>query len=340
MITTRRPHQRNHVAWTLHRLNHYHYHSPDLFEQLSLCTLDGIGMIDAAGRLRQVNDSLVEMLRAPSREALLNKRFRDYVQAEYRETYDSLIELAQYQSTPTPSYEIVLIDHEAIELYTSLYMFRTRSHPREAIQFVVRNLSDWKLVQDQLVRANLELEHAYQSTLYGWGKALELRDYETKGHTHRVTEKTVDLALHMGVHLEEIVHLRHGAMLHDIGKMAIADDILQKPGPLTSEEWTQMRLHPVYAYELLLPIEYLRPAIDIPYCHHERWDGCGYPRGLRQEEIPLAARIFSVVDVWDALCSDRPYRKAWPEERAIEYICDNAGIQFDPQVVTRFLETI
>ena len=287
-----------------------------------------------------VNDSMVEMLRASGREALVNRSFREFVQEEYRETYDSLIELAQFQPTPTPSYELVLIDSESLELYTSIYMFRTRTNRRDAVQFVVRNLSDWKLVQDQLVRANLELEHAYQSTLYGWGKALELRDYETKGHTHRVTEKTVDLALHMGVHLEEIVHLRHGAMLHDIGKMAIADDILQKPGPLSSDEWAQMRLHPVYAYELLLPIEYLRPAIDIPYCHHERWDGCGYPRGLRQEEIPLSARIFSVVDVWDALLSKRPYREAWPEERAVAYIRDNAGVQFDHEVVSRFLETI
>jgi putative nucleotidyltransferase with HDIG domain len=166
---------------------------------------------------------------------------------------------------------------------------------------------------------------------------MDLRDKETEGHTMRVTDTTVHLARAMGVGEEDIVHVRRGALLHDIGKMGIPDRILLKPGPLTEDEWTVMRRHPVYAHELLSPILYLRPALDIPYCHHERWDGTGYPRGLRGEQIPLAARIFAVIDAWDALRSDRPYRSAWPEDRVREYLRQSAGTLFDPTVVDVFL---
>jgi HD-GYP domain-containing protein (c-di-GMP phosphodiesterase class II) len=140
----------------------------------------------------------------------------------------------------------------------------------------------------------------------------------------------------MGISGEEIIHIRRGALLHDIGKMGIPDNLLLKTGPLTDNEWGEMRKHPVYAYEMLSPISYLRPALDIPYCHHERWDGTGYPRGLKGDRIPLSARIFAVVDVWDALCSDRPYRRAWPREKALEYLTENSGTHFDPAVVTAF----
>jgi putative nucleotidyltransferase with HDIG domain len=185
-----------------------------------------------------------------------------------------------------------------------------------------------------------ELAAAYDTTLEGWSRALDLRDRETGGHTLRVTALAVELARAMGMPEEQIVHLRRGALLHDIGKMAIPDEILHKPGPLTPEEMAVMRRHPQYAYELLWPIEYLRPALDIPYCHHERWDGGGYPRGLRGEEIPLAARIFAVVDVWDALSSERPYRPAWPPEQVRAYLRAEAGRQFDPTVVEVFLRLL
>jgi putative nucleotidyltransferase with HDIG domain len=184
------------------------------------------------------------------------------------------------------------------------------------------------------------LASAYDTTLEGWSRALELRDRETRGHTLRVTAMAVELARAMDVDEEQITHLRRGALLHDIGKMAIPDEILRKPGPLTPEEMAIMRRHPQYAYELLWPIPYLRPALDIPYCHHERWDGSGYPRGLRAEEIPLAARIFAVVDVWDALRSSRPYRPAWPEDRVRAYLREQAGRQFDPKVVDAFLRML
>jgi len=188
-----------------------------------------------------------------------------------------------------------------------------------------------------LQRANVELALAYDTTLEGWSRALDLRDKETEGHTQRVTEMTERLARTMGMSEAERVHVRRGALLHDIGKMGISDTILLKPGKLTDEEWVTMRKHPEYAYNLLSPISFLRLALDIPYCHHEKWDSTGYPRGLKGEEIPLAARIFAVVDVWDALTSDRPYRKAWSEEKARAYIREQAGQHFDPKIVETFL---
>ena len=192
---------------------------------------------------------------------------------------------------------------------------------------------------DDLQRSNADLALAYDSTLEGWSRALDLRDKETEGHTQRVTELTVNLARAMGISDAELVQVRRGALLHDIGKMGIPDSILLKPGPLTDEEWAIMRQHPVYAYEMLSPIAFLHPALDIPYCHHEKWDGTGYPRGLRDEQIPLVARIFAIVDVWDALRSDRPYRPAWAETKVCEYIRDQSGKHFDPQVTAVFLRT-
>ena len=190
---------------------------------------------------------------------------------------------------------------------------------------------------DNLQSSNAELMMAYDETIEGWSRAMDLRDKETEGHTRRVTELTLRLANSMGFGEEELVHIRRGALLHDIGKMGVPDEILRKPGPLTDEEWVVMRRHPELAYEMLAPIFYLLPALDIPHYHHEKWDGTGYPRGLKGEQIPLAARIFAVVDVWDALCSDRPYRKAWPEEKARLYIQDQAGKHFDPHIVEIFL---
>jgi putative nucleotidyltransferase with HDIG domain len=190
---------------------------------------------------------------------------------------------------------------------------------------------------DDLQRSNVELSLAYDTTLEGWSRALDLRDKETEGHTQRVTEVTMRLARAIGVSEAELVHLRRGALLHDIGKMGIPDSILLKPGPLTDWEWDIMRRHPVYAYELLSPISFLRPALEIPHYHHEKWDGTGYPSGLKGEQIPQAARIFAIADVWDALRSDRPYRLAWPEEKVREHILSLSGTHFDPKVVAAFM---
>jgi GAF domain-containing protein len=189
-----------------------------------------------------------------------------------------------------------------------------------------------------LQRSNSELAQAYTTTLEGWSRALDLKDKETEGHTQRVAAMTIQLAQILGISEAEIVHIRRGALLHDIGKMGIPDDILLKPGALSEEEWLIMRKHPTYAYEMLAPIEYLRLSLDIPYCHHEKWDGTGYPQGLKAENIPLAARLFAVVDVWDALISDRPYRSAWSREKALAYIAAQSGKYFDPRVVEAFLK--
>jgi len=188
-----------------------------------------------------------------------------------------------------------------------------------------------------LQRSNAELALAYDVTLEGWSKALELRDQETQGHAVRVTELTVRLARRAGIPEHELVHVRRGALLHDIGKMGIPDALLLKPGPLTPEEWTVMKRHVEYARDLLSPVEFLRQALDIPCGHHERWDGSGYPQGLKGESIPLAARVFAIVDIWDALRSDRPYRSAWPEEKVRAYLREQAGRLLDPQVVEHFL---
>lgn len=200
-------------------------------------------------------------------------------------------------------------------------------------------IDNMELLRD-LELTNMKLIQAYDATIESWAKVLELRDMETKGHSERVTELTLRISKRFSIGKESLVHVRRGALLHDIGKLAIPDSILFKPGPLTEEEWEIMKKHPVYAYELLSKIEYLRPALDIPYYHHERWDGRGYPRGLKGEEIPLPARIFAVVDVYDALTSDRPYRKAWTKEKAISYIMEGSGSHFDPRVVKAFLEVL
>jgi putative nucleotidyltransferase with HDIG domain len=190
---------------------------------------------------------------------------------------------------------------------------------------------------DGLKSSNEELQIAYQATLKGWVRALDLRDKETEGHTQRVTSLTLKLATAMGIDGDNLIHIERGALLHDIGKMAIPDGILLKPGSLTPEERSLIEKHPVYAYEMLNPIKFLQPALDIPYCHHEKWNGTGYPRGLKAEQIPLAARIFAVADVWDALVSDRPYRKGLDPKEVKEKIKADAGSHFDPRVVDVFL---
>jgi response regulator RpfG family c-di-GMP phosphodiesterase len=206
----------------------------------------------------------------------------------------------------------------------------------EALARQVAIAIDHAMLFDSMQRAHTELTLAYDTTLEGWARALELRDKETEGHAQRVTTMTLRLAQAIGLSEAEQAHIRRGALLHDIGKMGIPDSILLKPGPLTEDEWRVMRKHPTYAYDLLAPIRFLRPALDIPHYHHEKWDGSGYPHGLKGEAIPLAARIFAVIDVWDALRFDRPYRKGWPEEQVLAHIQAGSGTHFDPRVVAAF----
>ena len=199
---------------------------------------------------------------------------------------------------------------------------------------------DSAMMFSELQRSNVELSLAYDATIEGLSRALDLRDKETKEHTFRVTDITVKLATRLGIKQSDLIHIRRGAILHDIGKVAIPDQILFKPGPLAHEEWEIMRRHPDIAVELLSPVSYLEPALEIPHWHHEKWDGSGYPDGLGQEDIPFAARLFAVADVYDALTSNRPYRSAWSKWEAVEYIENQAGSHFDPRVVPEFLDLI
>jgi HD-GYP domain-containing protein (c-di-GMP phosphodiesterase class II) len=192
----------------------------------------------------------------------------------------------------------------------------------------------------ELQKSNIELSLAYDATIEGLSRALDLRDKETKEHTFRVTDITVRLALRLGVDQTDLIHIRRGAILHDIGKVAIPDQILFKPGPLVEEEWEVMRRHPDIAVELLSPVSYLEAALEIPHWHHEKWNGTGYPDKLGREDIPFSARLFALADVYDALTSKRPYRGAWPKQDAIRYIEKEAGQHFDPKIVPEFLDLV
>lgn len=207
-------------------------------------------------------------------------------------------------------------------------------------QALLSLIEDQKIAEFELKRLTSDLIVAYDSTLEGWSHALELREQETAGHSRRVVNLTLNVARGLGVTGDVLVQIERGALLHDIGKMGIPDSILLKPGPLTEDEWVEMRKHPIYAYNLLSKIDFLKPALDIPYSHHERWDGSGYPQGLVGKEIPLAARIFAVIDIWDALSSDRPYRSAWQREEILAYIRDISGKQLDPEIVDVFLNIV
>lgn len=209
-----------------------------------------------------------------------------------------------------------------------------------AISRIQNALKSTRIAQKEVNKLHQDLEVAYETTLEGWAQALELRDKETVGHSRRVTKLAIKMAEKLGMNADEIKIIFYGALLHDIGKMGIPDEILNKPGPLTSDERIIIEQHPCDAYKLLKNIDYLESAIAIPYSHHENWDGSGYPQGLKGEEIPLPARIFSIADNWDALTSDRPYRKAWSQEKTTKYIRQNSGAKFDPQLVEVFFQII
>lgn len=205
---------------------------------------------------------------------------------------------------------------------------------------ILQNITERKKTEKALIQSSDDLIEAYNATLQGWSHALELREHETAGHSQRVVDLTIQMAHRFGYKDDDIRHVQRGALLHDIGKMGIPDSILLKPGPLSDEEWIVMKKHPVFAKQLLSNIPYLAPALEIPYYHHERWDGTGYPMGLKGKSIPLSARIFAVVDVWDALSSDRPYRKGWPETKIIKYLKDKSGELLDPEIVKEFLKLL
>lgn len=253
-------------------------------------------------------------------ESFLGRRMQDVLPADVGEKFSTGIQRLKWTG------ESVTIDY-ALTISGRRLWFEARlaALPPGHILVLVRDIGRYK--DPEVADAIVE----------GWSRALNLRDRDTEGHTRRVTQLALKLARHMAMDEASLVHIRRGAILHDIGKVAIPDSILLKHAPLTAEEWLVMRLHPLYARDMLSPIPALAPAIDIPQFHHEKWNGHGYPDGLQGEDIPLTARIFAVVDVFDALTSDRPYRPAWTRAQALDYIQAQAGAHFDPQIAAQFL---
>jgi PAS domain S-box-containing protein len=262
----------------------------------------------------------------------------DLLHEKDRVLIQRLFKRGSYNTTHTIAYQARRKDGGYVWLETSARaILDPQTNTVTEVQTASRDITERKKAEKALQEAHQELQEAYEKTIEGWVRALDLRDRETEGHTHRVTDLTIKVAERLGFSPEELIHIRRGALLHDMGKMAIPDEILQKPGPLDEVEWKRMRQHPQYAYEMLSPISYLRPALVIPYYHHERWDGSGYPHGLYGENIPLAARLFSIIDVWDALSSDRPYRKKLPQSEVIRYLREKSGHLFDPRLIDLFL---
>jgi PAS domain S-box-containing protein len=309
-------------------------------ERLIELAPDGILVVDQTGAIRLANPAIRTMLGADMESDLLSRSMTDFISPEHAEACGACLHAVLSDAPRPPCIESMLLCQNGDPVPVEVTAGRLTWEGRPASQVVVRDITERKRAEEELRRAHTELEQAYDSTLEGWSRALELRDLETEGHTRRVVQMTIRLAVSLGITGDDLAQIRRGALLHDVGKMGIPDRVLLKPGPLTDEEWTIIRRHPTYAYEMLLPIEYLRPALDIPYCHHERWDGSGYPRGLSREEIPLAARIFSVVDSWDAMRNVRVYSVGRSADESELQLQAGAGSQFDPAVVQAFLTLI
>ena len=300
--------------------------------------LIGMAISSPTKGLIEVNERLGEIL-GYSREELMQTTWEKLTHPD-----DLAIDVLNFNRVLAGEFDGYTIDKRWIRkdgriIHTTISVKCLRRADGSVDYFValVEDITERKLAEELRDKTSMELREAYDATLQGWSNALEMRERETAGHSQRVVRLTLDMAQALGIPAEELVHVQRGALLHDIGKMGIPDSILLKPGPLTDDEWVIMRQHPLYAYRLLANIPYLIPALDIPYYHHERWDGSGYPKGLKGEDIPLAARIFSVVDVWDALSYDRPYRPAWTEDAVIHYLKEQSGKLFDPKVVETFL---
>ncbi|MCI0554717.1 MAG: HD domain-containing protein [Anaerolineae bacterium] len=305
---------------------------------------DQVIVLDAQDRIIDINQAALGILGKKSSEvigksnSIIFSQWADLVQ-RFRGINDIRTEVKAIVREQPVYYELKIspIYNQGKQLVGRVVVAHDITK-RKTLEDGYRQLSE---ELEQRVRERTEeLAEAYDTTLEGWARALELRDKATEGHSRRVTESTLVVARAMNFDEDELIHVRRGAILHDIGKMGIPDEILRKPGPLTDSERQIVIHHPQVAYDLLVRIPHLKKALEIPYAHHEKWDGTGYPRGLKGEEIPLSARIFAVVDVWDALSFDRPYREAWPKEKVFQYLSNESGKYFDPKVVTIFLHLL
>jgi PAS domain S-box-containing protein/putative nucleotidyltransferase with HDIG domain len=310
------------------------------FRLLAENSSDMISRHDTAGTFLYVSPACLAILGyAP--EELINTSVASLIHPDDAKQYVDLLSTPDWNDvTATIDYRARHKSGQFIWIETTTRLFFDEISGRQEFQASSRNITERKESEEALQRAHTDLQEAYDKTIEGWVRALDLRDKETEGHTQRVTEMTIKLAETIGCSEDEIIHIRRGALLHDMGKMGIPDEILQKPGPLTDAEWDVMRKHPELGYQMLSKIKYLEEAITIPYYHHERWNGSGYPHKLKEDDIPLHARLFAVVDVWDALSSDRPYRKKMPQNEVIEYLKNESGKLFDPQMVEKFLPLI
>jgi PAS domain S-box-containing protein/putative nucleotidyltransferase with HDIG domain len=310
--------------------------SEERYRNLVELSPDGIA-VHQKGNLVFVNPAAVKLMGATQPEELLGRSIAQVLHPDCRETVLGRVREALQTGKPLPLLEekFMRLDGSAVdvEVAATPMMF----HNEQVMQVIVRDVTQRKLQEENLRLANERLAQAYNATLEGWSRALELREQETAGHSQRVVDLTLQLAEKLGIKDEALVNIRRGALLHDIGKMGVPDSILLKPGPLSEDEWVIMRQHPIYSHEMLKDIPHLAQVLEIPYLHHERWNGSGYPLGLKGEDIPLAARIFAVIDVYDALSSNRPYRPAWPIREVKHYLRSNAGMLFDPQIVEAFL---
>ena len=292
--------------------------------------------VHSGGRFVYVNAAMAALLAAGSAEVLTGRSLYDFIHPDSlalvrRRVAHSLTGAVN----PLVQLRFLRLDGSPVDVEGVSGGVLYAGEP--AGQVVLRDITERKRAEESILALHAELLHAYDATIEGWSRALDLRDHETEGHSRRVTEMTLRLARAVGLPEAELVHIRRGALLHDIGKMGVPDSVLLKPGPLDDSEWAIMRRHPALAKEMLDPAEFLRPALTIPYCHHEKWDGSGYPQGLCGNQIPLAARLFALVDVWDALSSDRPYRASWAPARVQDHLRGLAGTHFDPGLVPVFL---